>query len=509
MAHPKAFVMVVIAWNLIFLSSLSANAEDAEAMRLVKQLAENKDLRLATEGVSAADRFALSVTIDVAGYSPMHLRVERNQQDVALLTRSADGLVYFYATNGLYVAIDAKQPNQFLIVPDVQPRFICRSDPRTAGMQFIIDVAREDAASVIFDPADLMSSLMASIRNASYQPDDRMLTILTRQAKVEAKLHDPAEAPFPLAEFTVSIEGRMAIRFHDIAIGAAIGESILGRTAKHFTDLPVKGETRPLTPQLAAAQPPVPARGFWDNQAAQETGKVLASVFGQGPQPATRPATQAVDEQRVENFRVAMAATRAGVAASLDSQEHVLARLELTAEQRRRIDELFKERRQQVEQAFARVREDSPRPGEALRQAAALGIITPRLQEILTHDQLVTFARVWMANNPNREERDSGRELLNTVLTEANKFDLSDLQRTELAKLFTDLAERWEEHRWGFAVGRLTERDTPAVVEEMKSRMVQGLQRILTREQYQLLEAGVLRSMQMQPTTQPGRLMPI
>lgn len=494
------------------LACIAAQAADGPVdTDIVKALGERKDMRLASEGDSAATRFMFQIDISARGVEPLRLIAQRDQDSLAVLCCSLQNHVYFYARNGLVVKVDSMSPGQILIAGGAEFSLTDIADAAGEGTKFNIALNAQGKSRVIWDVASLLQSLDVNGYKVVVNDDGRKLSVETKGATVELVVSADKSRAFPVDGMIVRTHSGAVLRFHDITLSPPAGQGILGHTAEQFAALPVEKRIGRWTPELAAKQAPVTPAGFWADERNVTAGRAMAALFADilpaATQPAAATAPASAPAPRLDQLGLRVDQMRQGMESILRGQAAALGDIQLTPQQRQQTEDLLRKRQQGLRVILERMEGRVITSAEALKELSATLELTEALKGVLDAQQMAEYARRWLDANAGKAQPDSVEEMFSILIAESAKLELSPLQRSELGQLCTAQSERWSAIKVGFQLGEVDRAQVQAATAKMGQELLAGLRRILNDEQYKDLESLIAKH-RPPPTTLPGRPMP-
>ncbi len=151
----------------------TAAARTAEAVALVRKVAQEKPLRLSTESVQPPDRFHFVIRLskEVKGDPPQYTEyvIVKNQDRVGVLIRSSEGLPYCYLTEGLMVVLDRAHPGGLALHVGGAPLVYFRMAGEDKLDFRVTHSMRANKAVVDLDVGPILQMLAGKVRSATYE----------------------------------------------------------------------------------------------------------------------------------------------------------------------------------------------------------------------------------------------------------------------------------------------------------------------------------------------------
>ena len=196
-----------------------------------------KSVGLSTADATAPDHYHFLVRVALArkdgGTLASDYLIERDGDEVGVLVRSADGLPFAYATNGLFVGIDPKEPGRLVTFTGGSPTFAYEARADGSGLVFELSYVKDATKpSVVFDARSLLAAALERAVDAKVAPDGRSVELKTVKATITVVAALPEKtAAFAVERLTTTTTASgAAITVTDIHVERTLCVNVLGVT---------------------------------------------------------------------------------------------------------------------------------------------------------------------------------------------------------------------------------------------------------------------------------------
>jgi hypothetical protein len=263
----------------------------AAARQAIEQLAHRANLRLASTGPSAADRFCFCCYLQPptdSGRQAVNVLVERDNAALAVLVVGKDGLTYAYVTDGLLLMLDPQNPGCLVSHHGGRLQFsFGGANGRANGeLQY---TARGTGSSVVADPAAILGSMLQRVSRAELEPDKATIHATTKKgAHVTITLATgERETGYPIDSLFIEAPTGMALAFTRVRLNPSSGWRI---TSSVLDARKLAIPIRSLTDEEVGQFSPLPAADFGWTPAERAAAAKLRELFH--AEPATQPEKQ-------------------------------------------------------------------------------------------------------------------------------------------------------------------------------------------------------------------------
>lgn len=152
----------------------AADPRTADALSVLRRVAEGKPLRLSTEGeqVPRGFHFVVRLSIEPKGGEPRYTDyvVVKDGDRVGVLVRALDGLPYCYMTDGLMVMVDHGEPGRLLLHPRGAPSVVYRLAEEEGKLDFWVSHVRRATRGVVdLNLAPVLKLAVGKLRQATFE----------------------------------------------------------------------------------------------------------------------------------------------------------------------------------------------------------------------------------------------------------------------------------------------------------------------------------------------------
>jgi len=466
-------------------TACAQGATEPSPQEQLNKLLASPLLLLSSEVADRRPTFGVTwhVLRDSADVGGVDVLVESGPAGAAALVRE-EGRAYAYATDGLFVTLDANHPGTLLIATDGHFEFVARMDETVKTMHLGIQfTALPGTSRIVVDFRSLLAPMAAHPGRIERDERTGLLSARFDAATLSVQPDPQPAAPYPLKSLTVNSQriGRQTLR--DPWLNRPPQASILGLTLARLESWPLAKKS--VGPRDAGFRVPLPLppRGFWTVAANRAAGEQLAALVLGKPPPATAPTPRA---------HPAYGLFRAHVLAELDSFQRAAESLTLTPRQAAEIKAMFAIRRAAFEEAMDRLPAPAEAPGaaeQAMRDA--LGVMRD-LRQWLDDAEFLRFLEAHLADGRTRPDADPTSRVIGTLGAALARVQMPDATRLDAVELLWKAQTALRHSRGQLAAGDVTEEQARQRTRDLGARLDDDLRRVLGEELYRRLEAEVL-----------------
>jgi hypothetical protein len=252
-----------------------------DGRKALSDLASHPKLLLTNDAASAHDRFSYAIAINPppgGSSQATTILVVRDGDHIGVVV-GARGLPSYYMTDGLFIAVDPKNPGQLMMHEGGSVKL--EFGGKEAGGNLAYS-ARGKESRLVLDPAALIKSLAGNIKQSEYRPELFRLTMRTEAGdQLKIKLPQPGkENTYPIENLMFQAPGPsgLTFAFGSVTPNVVLKKSIAGRTLEDVRKL---GMTiRKLSDQDLEKDYAALARAdFAENEEEQEAAEKLRGLF--------------------------------------------------------------------------------------------------------------------------------------------------------------------------------------------------------------------------------------
>jgi hypothetical protein len=304
MSHIRRVILLVMSGACAVASTASAEPAtrpaggdkspvQEQALAEVRRVMGSKAVTLSTADAATPDRYHFLVRVALpaegGGTTATEFLIERDGDDVAVLVRSAGGLPYAYATNGLFVGFDPTARGRLVVYAGGSPTFTYDAGPGGAGLVFELSFVKDAARpSIVLDPRSLLAAALPKVVQATLEPGRRTVELTTTKATVTVVAAPPEKAAaFAVERLTTTTTATGAtISVTDIHVEPKLCVNVLGVTRESVRrlGLPVR-ELADADRRALLLVPP----DFGKDEKERIAAEKLATLFSLGPPSTSRP----------------------------------------------------------------------------------------------------------------------------------------------------------------------------------------------------------------------------
>jgi hypothetical protein len=477
----------------------AAPADDvAVALRSVL---DRGGLRLSTAEPSASPVFSFSLWLAPAERGDdrtagTELVFRGDHGTATVVSRSAGGLPFAYATSGAYLQLDPAVPGRLTTAGrgELDVQFGSSADGLSFRFRYGPEVRQTE---LTLDLESILRGMLGAAHPLGRDPKSGALLFQTKNRVVAVRMNGDKGGGYPIRDvLMLTPDGRrLTLSISDIrTAGAATGIA-----ADALAQERIKATGLPLVEQPGNAtrdQFPIPPAKFWDAEANRAAARQLAAVIGP-PLPATRPSTTLpattgpigdAGPSAADGMSEAIE-IRSATVEVLDALQRSVQSAGLSRDQQNLIDQLFARRRdefvKQVEELMAG--RDGDRAG-AWAYAMQAVDIAESLAQTLSDDQLGIVARAWAKDRAEEELPPAFRELISTLVAAADRVRMSPHQRFQLSQALATTTAEFRRERASLQAGTIDPVTARRHGDAISRRLNDHIRTMLTPEQYRELE---------------------
>jgi len=460
-----------------------SNADGFAAVRTL--CAQN--LRLSTGQDSASNQFAFTFRMNDGnrtGADRFEIVVEREKDRPAALVRSADGLPFFYITDGFAVRLDQSAPGTLFLQNGAEFRFIVEGNAAKGGNDYEFRCQDKTSGNqIVLDLGSTFAVMLSKAKSADVDAASGVITVSSERVR-EVIRPTAAPAPaFPIDSDVTNVAPGRFVAFAHIRTSVPPERSILVSKERILAaGLDVKA-----LKQAPAEQSPIPPVGFWSDERNKAAAKKLAALFPRRaetdidvvePSLETGEAHHLMDAAAREHLRKALVAR-------LVYFHEVLSKMNLTSSQRDSIGKLFAERSDQIDRIIEKTKSGEWDNLRAIAEGRKSVDVGPKLRDILGDGGLTDFVQRWQEGLPHPPPADGYVEDYIPKWTNAfATLDTSNEQKKRFADLIVSVGTDYELEEFRFLTEGVDEATSRANQAAFSKRLAEGTRDILGAQKY-------------------------
>jgi hypothetical protein len=296
---PKSPWLSLLVVVLLSADGRAAAADDAgrgnARAALIDALARGGHT-LSTGKESAAERFSFTLTMFVTAGGATHRNtyiVARDKEETAVVCLSEEGYPFAFLKDGLFVALDRKEPGRLVLSTTGAPRVVLSMTGQNAeSLDFGISFVRSlDAPEVRLDIEKLVRGALDKATRAAHDEKTRSVRLETERSEAIFRISSPDnKGELPIAEMTLRNKKGFGVTVTSIRVGgdrAAILSVAKDAFERLRLPMHVAGEKEVLRLPLFA--PPQ----FAADRVEREAAEKVRTLFPAIPPPKPREAAAA------------------------------------------------------------------------------------------------------------------------------------------------------------------------------------------------------------------------